>query len=178
MKKNIFIFILFFSTHIFLQAQFRFVTDNNEVWEVKLPPSFTNEKSQTYCVFVADTLTIYSIYYRNGVKVSCSRDIYDLSKNILGKSANVRDKNEVFVTLSTKNTSTIYFTAEEKKIADDFKEEDIFGGDKFYTMPKKYYQKIFSEQLYIHLPKEKQKEIKKIVKYQNLPSSKINFDKK
>lgn len=178
MKKIIFISVFFFSLNSILQAQFRFTANNNEIWEVKLLPSFTNEKSQTYCVFAADTLIIYNVYYRSGVKVSCSRDIYDLSKNILGKSANVRHKNEVFVTLSTKNTSTIYFTAEEKKIADDFKVEDILGDDKLYTMPKKYYQKVFSEHLYIHLPKEKQKEMKKIVKYQNLPSSKINFDKK
>lgn len=178
MKKIIVILIIFFLNYSFLQAQFRFTANNNEIWEVKLPPSFTNERGETYCVFVANILTIYDVYYRNGVKVSCSRDIYDLSKNVLGKSANIRDKDKVFVTLSTKNSSTIYFTEEEKKIADDFPVENILGDDKLYTMPKKYYQKVFSEQLYIHLPKEKQKEMKKIVKYENLASTKINFDKK
>jgi hypothetical protein len=180
MEKILVIFI-FVLLPFCVQAQFRFKTSRNEVWEVKTPPTRKDKTGETYCVFEANILTTYSIASKNGVRNFCTRNIFDLTKNILGTSAVVRHKKkEVFVTLSTDNSVTISLNGEAKKVAieNDFAElGKIMGNDQHYILPTKYYKKVFSKQLYIHLPQEQQAEMKKKVQYHKLGTTKINFDK-
>lgn len=181
MKKILFVIFIFVLLPLYVQAQFRFKTSQNEIWEVKTPPTFKDKTGETYCVFEANILTTYSISSKNGVRNFCTRNIFDLTKNVLGSSAIVRHKKkEVFVTLATDNSVTISLNSEAKKTAidNDFAElGKIMGNDQHYNMPTKYYKKVFSKQLYIHLPQEQQAEMKEKVAYKNLGTTKINFDK-